>query len=284
MLTSLKITVLVENTVGGPGGFTAEWGLSMLIETAGSTILFDTGSLGALVPNSRVLDLDLRTVDFVVLSHGHYDHAGGLPAFLRYYHRRLPVLAHPDLFTPRFARGGARLRHIGVPHRQVELESLGADFRFDEGPRELTPGLWASGDVPRRTGFEKGDQRLVVRDANGEEKPDPLRDDLSLYAVTPRGLVIILGCAHAGLANIVEHARQVTGVDRVHAIIGGTHLGAVGASQQEATLSYLKALDVDFLAANHCTGLPMIAALSHLYRERFHFAPVGSRFTFPVES
>ncbi|MDI6709890.1 MAG: MBL fold metallo-hydrolase [Bacillota bacterium] len=279
-MTSMKVTMVCENTVGTPAGLTGEWGLGMLVEIPGLTVLFDTGAQGALVPNARTLGIDLDRVDVVVLSHGHYDHTGGLPAFLRYRRRRLPVVAHPDVFTPRFIREDGGLRHIGVPFRRVELESLGADFQLGAGPRELAPGLFAGGEVPRRLSFEKGDRRLVLLDGE-REKPDPLRDDLSLYAVTPRGLVIILGCAHAGVANIVTHAREVTGVERVHAIIGGTHLGAVDPAQQEATVDYLRALDVELLAANHCTGLPMAAALARVFRERFRFAPAGSRFVLP---
>jgi len=280
LITSLKVTVVCENTVGTPADITGEWGLALLVEVPGLAVLFDTGARGALVPNARALGIDLDRVDLAVLSHGHYDHTGGLPALLRYRRRRLPVVAHPDVFTTRFVREDGGLRHIGLPFRRVELESLGADFLLAAGPRELAPGLFVSGEVPRRLSFEKGDARLVVPDGE-REKPDPLRDDLSLYAVTRRGLVIILGCAHAGVANIVTHAREVTGVEKVHAIIGGTHLGAADPAQQDATMEYLRALDIELLAANHCTGLPTAAVLARIFRERFRFAPAGSRFTLP---
>ncbi|MDQ7790682.1 MAG: MBL fold metallo-hydrolase [Clostridia bacterium] len=279
MITDLKITILCENTVGVPIGVTGEWGSSILLEVPELTLLFDTGADGALVPNARALGIDLATVDLVVLSHGHYDHTGGLRAFLQYYQRPIPVVAHPEVFSIRFADTETGRRHIGVPFRRQELESLGANFRFATDPLELVDGLFVSGEVPRRSDGE-GDQRLVVLEGN-RAKPDPFLDDLSIYAITDRGLVIVLGCAHAGVVNIVEHAREVTGVKKVHAVIGGTHLGPINPLQRKYALDYLRSLDLDLLAANHCTGLPVMAAMAGIFGERFRFASVGTVFTLP---
>ena len=111
--------------------------------------------------------------------------------------------------------------------------------------------------------------------------PDPFHDDMSLYCVTPAGLFIVLGCAHAGLINIVEHAREVTGESRVYGIIGGAHLGPAPVEQQEATINYLKELDLQFLGANHCTGLAVISRMANVFGPRFKFSPAGSNFTIP---
>lgn len=275
----VKIAVLSENTVGTTLGLCGEWGLSMLVETAGKRVLFDTGEQGCLVANADALGVDLRTVDALVLSHGHYDHTGGMRAFLR-RRGRLPVYAHPDLFASHC--GSLPHEHyIGVPFSAEELSSLGADFHFVRTAVEIVPGLWVSGEIPRKTVFEKGDPRLYLK-KDGQKMPDPFADDMSLYCVTPQGLVIILGCAHAGLVNIVEHARAVTGMSRVYGIIGGTHLGPVSAEQQAATIAYLQQLDLQFLAANHCTGLPMAARLAGLFGSVFRFAPAGSAFALPI--
>ncbi|MEW6426097.1 MAG: MBL fold metallo-hydrolase [Bacillota bacterium] len=170
-----------------------------------------------------------------------------------------------------------------MPFCREELESLGADFVLGEEPREIAPGLLISGEVPRKTAFEEGDSRLFCLE-DGKKAPDPLCDDMSLYCATPEGLVIILGCAHAGLVNITEHARQVTGVNRIYGIVGGTHLGPVADAQRDATIAYLQRLDLAFLAANHCTGLPVMARLAALFGARFHFAPAGASFTLPLKS
>ncbi len=274
----VKITVLSENTSGSIG-LIGEWGLSMVVECSEKKILFDTGMHGQMVANADFLGIDLRSLDALVLSHGHCDHTGGMRAFLG-RRGRLPVHAHPDLFALHYV-SLPRERYAGIPFCQKELESLGADFLFGREPREIASGLWVSGEVPRGTPFETGDSRLICF-RNASKEPDPLADDMSLYCTTADGLVIILGCAHAGLVNIIRHARQVTGVERVYGIIGGTHLGAVSDAQREATLDFLKQLNLQFLAANHCTGLPVIARLATLFGSSFHFAPAGTCYTLPI--
>ncbi len=276
----VKITVLSENTVGLPNGLIGEWGLALLVETAGTKILFDTGERGNLLANAAALGINLREVDALVMSHGHYDHTGGMRDFLR-LRGRVPVYVHPDFFALHYG-APPREHYIGVPFRRKELESLGADFIFEQEPQQIAPGLWVSGEVPRRTSFEKGDSRLFCLE-NGHRVPDPFRDDMSLYCVTEEGVVVILGCAHAGVVNIVEHARQVTGVDRIYGIIGGTHLGPAPKEQQEATIAYLQNLDLKFLAANHCTGLPVMARLAAIFGPVFHFAPAGASFILPLK-
>jgi 7,8-dihydropterin-6-yl-methyl-4-(beta-D-ribofuranosyl)aminobenzene 5'-phosphate synthase len=274
-LACVKITVLCENTVGVPAGLVGEWGLAMLVEAAGKKILFDTGEQGAVINNAAALGVDLRAVDALVMSHGHYDHAGGMRALLR-YRGRLPVYLHPDFFIPRYS-SKPREHYIGVPYRREELESLGANFAFSREPLEIVPGVWFSGEVPRKTPFEKGDNALFhLKD--GSKVSDPVRDDVSLFCVTKEGLLIVVGCAHAGIVNILEHARRVTGRNQVYGIIGGTHLGAVSEAQREATIEYLKKLDLKFLAVNHCSGMPVIAELSRLFHSEFHFASAGTVF------
>lgn len=276
----VKITVLSENTVGIPSGLTGEWGLALLVETAGAKILLDTGERGNILANAAALQVNLREVDALVMSHGHYDHSGGMRDFLR-LRGEVPVYVHPDFFSPHYS-ARPREQYIGVPYCRKELESLGARFVWERNPRQIAPGLWISGEVPRQTDFEKGDSRLVTVE-NGQKIPDPLRDDMSLYCVTDEGLVIILGCAHAGVVNIVEHARRVTGVDRIYGIIGGTHLGPASREQQEATITYLQGLNLKFLAANHCTGLPVAAHLAAIFGPVFHFAPAGACFKLPLK-
>jgi 7,8-dihydropterin-6-yl-methyl-4-(beta-D-ribofuranosyl)aminobenzene 5'-phosphate synthase len=273
-----KITVLCENTVGVSSGIAGEWGLAMLVEKGGKRFLFDTGEQGRLVDNANALRIDLKDINALIISHGHYDHTGGLKAFLR-LRGRLPVYAHPDIFTSRYTTF-PRKKYIGIPNCREELISLGADFIFIKEPVEIEPGIWISGEVPRKTHFERENDRLLCS-KNGICAPDPFYDDLSLYCVTPEGLVIILGCAHAGLVNIIKHARQVTGINRIYGITGGTHLGPAPPAQQKATIEFLTGLDLQFLAPNHCTGLPMMSRLAGLFGSRFRFAPAGTRFTLP---
>lgn len=274
----MRVTVLVENTVGRTLPISGEHGLSLWVEFGGHKLLFDTGQRGAVVSNAFRLGVDLRTAEAVVLSHGHSDHTGGLRDVIEFIGRPTPVYAHPDIFSGHRVSSPAD-RYIGIPFCREELETAGADFVLVKQPVELFPGFWLSGEVPRRTPFEKGDPRMYVYQGT-EQVPDPVADDLSIYAQTGAGLAILLGCAHAGVVNIVEHARAVTGENKVAAVLGGTHLGPVAPEQMEATVSYLKELDLKLLAANHCTGLPKAAYLAGIFGERFRFASAGEVFEF----
>ena len=275
----LKVTILVENTVGIPLGILSEWGLSMLLDFGDERILLDTGEQGNLMSNAQILGHDLRQIDRVILSHGHYDHTGGLLKFLQ-YRGRVPVYAHPDLFSGHYGRGlNGEKNYLGVPFRPEQLESAGAEFHWHREPVELGPGLWLSGEVPRETAFERVDDRLVEI-KGGQTVPDSIPDDLSLFYVTDLGLVILLGCAHSGLVNIVEHAKRVTGKGKVRAILGGTHLGPATPDQQKQTIDYIRGLDLTCLAPNHCTGLGMVSQLAAEFPGSFAFATAGTTLEF----
>ncbi|KJR46954.1 Metal-dependent hydrolases of the beta-lactamase superfamily II [Desulfosporosinus sp. I2] len=279
-MRKLKITILVENTVGVPLGLISEWGLSMLLDFGDERILFDAGEQGNLVNNAQILGHDLRKIDRVILSHGHYDHTGGLLKFLQ-YRGTIPVFAHPDLFTEHYGRGlkGQADRYLGVPYCQRQLESAGARFHWHSEPLELSSGLWLSGEIPRKTLFERIDDQLLEF-KGGDVVQDSLYDDLSLFYVTDQGLIIILGCAHSGLVNIVEHAKRVTGVQKVRAIIGGTHLGPASPDQQQQTIDYLRGLNFDCFAPNHCTGLSMLSKLATEFPSAFTWAMAGNTLDF----
>ncbi len=279
-MSELKVTVLVENTVGISVGLLSEWGLSMLLDFGDERILFDTGEQGSLLANAQAMGIDLKQINRVVLSHGHYDHTGGLLKFLQ-LHGSVPIYAHAELFVDHYGCGvhGQGNKYLGVPFRQELLESVGAEFHWCRQPLELRPGLWLSGEVPRRTAFERVDERLIqIR--QGHTVQDSVPDDFSLFFVSQQGLIILLGCAHAGLVNIVEYAKQVTGEQRVRALIGGTHLGPASKEQQEKTVEYLKSLNLSCLAPNHCTGPAMSSRLASEFPHQFAWANAGHTLEF----
>lgn len=276
MQPSLRLTILCENTVGRPIAAIGEHGFACLIERGADTYLFDTGQGLGLLQNARALKKDLARVSTVVLSHGHYDHTGGLPDLLRLT-GEIEVVAHPDIFSERYWAGLGPRRFIGIPYQRPYLENLGCRFRFTSSFTPLAPGLWVTGEIPRRHPLEKGDANMVMIEANGRETIDPLSDDLSLVIDAPRGLVVVLGCAHAGLINILHHVRAKTGREKIYAIVGGTHLMAASDALFEETVRALDEFGVEKIAAAHCTGLPRAAQLQARFGARFVFATVGTQ-------
>ena len=267
-----KITVVVDNCVpmSAQRPFVGELGLSMLLEVQGVRLLLDTGQSSAVVHNLGLLGVAPGSLDMIVISHGHYDHTGGLYPVLVNARKRLPVYMHEEGFTSRFSVSRGQKRFIGIPYRQEQLTTLGADWSLIREPLEILPGLWLSGSVPRVTDYETGDTRLVIPDEdNGCDCRDEINDDMALFYKSEKGLVVISGCTHAGLVNMVRHGLAVTGCDRLHGWIGGTHLAPVDARQQESTISQLMAYQPDFVAANHCTGFAMMARLQQAFGERF---------------
>lgn len=272
-----RLSVVCENTVGRPIPAIGEHGFACLVEHRGGTWLFDTGQGRTLLANLEVLDIDPAAVEAVILSHGHYDHAGGLPGLLERIGPR-PVHAHPEIFRARYWRGEHEERFIGIPCSRQNLEEAGASFRLHRTLTTLAPGIHFSGEIPRRTAFENGDSHLVVRGASGDSwVADDFMDDAALAIETDRGLVILLGCAHAGLVNTVRHFHEQLGAPPVYAIIGGTHLGPASDAQFAETLAFLRQIDVARLGLSHCTGQLRAAQLHAHYPNKVFFASVGAR-------
>ena len=271
-----RFTILCENTVGHPFRVIGEHGFACYIETGRGRYLFDTGQGFGILQNAQALGADLAAVDAVMISHGHYDHVGGLPDVLR-ARGPVDVHAHPEIFIPRYWSDGRTRRFIGIPHRREYLEALGARFRFSADMTEVGPGLHLTGEVPRRTDFERSDPHLIACPADADPvQPDPIRDDISLVVETDRGLVLVLGCAHSGMVNIIEHVLARFGRDRLHAVIGGTHLGFADDAQFEATLAAIDRYRIDRVGVSHCTGQANAARLHARLGERFFFGCVGA--------
>ncbi len=142
---------------------------------------------------------------------------------------------------------------------------------------EVGPGVFLTGEIPRVSAFETGDANMTAMTAGGEKiHPDPLKDDLSLIVDSAAGLILVLGCAHAGLINIIDHVLEKTGRDRIFAIIGGTHLGFASDAQFAETLKVIDRYAIARIGVSHCTGLPRAAMLQARFKERFFFGNVGA--------
>ncbi len=238
----------------------AEHGLSCLVRVFSGkqehTLLLDAGlSPGCLSHNARQLGIDLHAVEVVVMSHGHFDHTGGLAEFFRGQTHQVPLAVHPDAFLPRRMNGPKGRLDLPQPDA-VSLKKAGADILMRKDLSTLAAGhVLVTGEVERKMPFEKGFPGMeIFRDGHWEA--DPISDDQALVInVKDKGLVVISGCAHAGIVNTVEYARKMSGVDRVYAVMGGFHLtGPMFEPLIQPTIEALKVLDPAYVVPMHCTG------------------------------
>jgi 7,8-dihydropterin-6-yl-methyl-4-(beta-D-ribofuranosyl)aminobenzene 5'-phosphate synthase len=273
---TIRATILCENSVGVPFGCIGEHGFACFLETDQGNYLFDTGQgLGILV-NAAALQKDLTSIRAVMISHGHYDHTGGLPMVLK-TRGPVDVYGHPEIFRRREIELKGRVFDIGIPFRRNYLEGWGARFRLGRELTEVGPGVYLSGEIPRKTDFELGDANMTGWDEDGQAiKPDPLNDDFSLFVESDQGLIVILGCAHAGMVNILDYATKTLGHERIYAVIGGTHLGFTAPAQFEATMGAIDRYHIEKIGVSHCTGLINAARMHAILGERFFFGSVGT--------
>jgi 7,8-dihydropterin-6-yl-methyl-4-(beta-D-ribofuranosyl)aminobenzene 5'-phosphate synthase len=274
----MRIQIIADNYVARTDVL-GEFGLSMWIETGGRRILFDTGQGFVFDQNLAALGLPKGPVDALVLSHGHYDHTGGLPSALRLLPPKA-VFLHPYALVRKFTRLGAGpMRSIGMPEEAVEeLNGFKDVIVWSRGLTEVSPGLWCTGEISRKWPSDPGAQPFYLDD--GGLEADPLLDDQALFADTKDGLVVITGCAHAGVENTIEHILAVTGARKVHALIGGFHLGRASDDCLDRTAKVLERVSCQVLAPCHCTGMKAQAYLRSRFPGLVHDAGAGSGFVF----
>jgi len=244
----MNIYILTENCASGKFG--AEHGLSYLID-AGKKILFDTGHTNLFLKNAKLMKLNLNNVDTVVLSHGHWDHGNGLK-----YIDGKTLITHPNSFIKRFRKGGNE--NIGL---KLGYKELSEKFKLitSKKPFEIFENMIYLGEIPRKNNFEAKTTNFMLEDMND----DFVIDDSAMVVIEEDGLVIISGCSHSGICNIIEYAKDITKTDKIKAVIGGFHLKDTGFQTRE-TIKYLKKQKIKKILPSHCTYLP---ALSEFYRE-----------------
>jgi 7,8-dihydropterin-6-yl-methyl-4-(beta-D-ribofuranosyl)aminobenzene 5'-phosphate synthase len=247
----IAITILVDNQAGP--GLTTEHGFSLWIEADGRHILFDTGQGPALPVNARTLGVDLRQTDMVVLSHGHYDHTGGIPHVL-HVAPNAHVYCHPGVVQPRYS-----LRNGSPKPAHMPSASMAALDRLPEKHLHwasetvmLSENIGLTGPIPRQTTFEDtGGAFFLDPEAR---HADPIEDDLALWIKTDQGLVVCVGCCHAGIINTLTHVRRLSGVAQIRAIIGGLHLLNADDRRLNHTLSAMQTMPIETVIPCHCTG------------------------------
>lgn len=270
------ISILVENTTPSPS-LIGEYGFAALITVDSRKILFDTGSSDALFKNSSVLGVRLEEVESLVLSHGHYDHTGAVIPLLRDYGSKR-IYCHPGIFAKR-PMPGNREKNIGCVFTRQEALDAGAEFVFTNDFSEIYPGVFISGEIPRITDFEDVGGNFEI-EAEGKLIKDRLIDDMALIINHPEGLIIVSGCGHSGIINIIKHARQKTGRTELLAFIGGTHLINASRERMSKTVAALKLCNIKNLVVSHCTGFYSAAMLYNELGSKVIKGETGMTFKF----
>jgi 7,8-dihydropterin-6-yl-methyl-4-(beta-D-ribofuranosyl)aminobenzene 5'-phosphate synthase len=286
-LDSLTIGVLAEDSVLYESPYLAQHGISFLIEGSYGAeiryILIDVGQNSqALLHNMSLMEVSPSIIDTIVLTHCHYDHTQGVVKMLEQIGRKdVRVIAHSTIFRPHFITE-PRERHVGVqPQDSREaMERAGAKVVLSDAPFQLMPGLITTGEIRRQTDFEEVGIALKTRE-NGEVKEDLMYDDISIVAkVRGKGLVIITGCSHAGIINILLQSKELTGCSRIDGIIGGFHLVEAPEARILRTMAELAKLKPSRISAGHCTGFRAQVELFNAFRNEFVPLHTGMRLSF----
>jgi 7,8-dihydropterin-6-yl-methyl-4-(beta-D-ribofuranosyl)aminobenzene 5'-phosphate synthase len=276
---NIHITILVDNTAAR-ADLKNEHGLSLWIEYEGRTILFDVGQGDAIFHNATALGLNLEKVEAIVLSHGHYDHTGPLAEVLTHI-SKANIFVHPDALSTRFSRKVTGVHEIGMSHQnQILLRHLAQRQRviWTSGPSEIFPGVIVTGQIPRHTIFE--DTGGAVFTDEQCTAADALLDDQALFFETRQGLVVVLGCAHAGVVNTLDYVTKLIDQRSIYAIIGGMHLVNANLARIEHTIEAYKKYDIQKIMPLHCTGQEAAGTIQKAFGQKCIISGTGAKIGF----
>jgi len=264
----MRITILVDNyatqLISVSKRLLSEWGFAAYIH--GYKILYDTGLSGAaLINNMRALGIDPDEPNYLVISHRHIDHTGGVKRFLEARSRPITMIAHTNLFTKAYAKDErGNLEDISADFTPEYLREKGVDLILIREPYKITGDVIVSGEIPRKW----GPPHLGA-------VTDEIPDDMALYIKHRNGLIAITGCGHAGVENIIEYGLQITGLDRLYAVIGGLHFLGLGDDRVRQVVKYLVEKSPGIVVGSHCTGILGMAALRDALPNAFRLGGVG---------
>jgi len=251
----------------------AEHGLSFWIEYGDKRILFDTGQSDILVQNAKTLGINLAEVNAIVLSHGHYDHTGGLSTILDIA-PKAKIYLHPAATEPKFSRKVLGVKSIGMSHLAKKAVQR-RHVIWTATPAQIFPGMSVTGQVPRINNFEDVGGAFFV-DENCQ-KPDELLDDQTLFVESAKGLVVVLGCAHSGVVNALNYISNLTSRNKIYAVIGGMHLLNASRIRITNTIETFKKYEIQKIVPLHCTGQKAMGDLKNAFGDKCSFLSAGGQ-------
>jgi len=271
---SLKITTLVENLPDKEEKLFFEHGFSVLVEANGQKILFDTGQTGVFAKNAESLLVDLRDIDMVVLSHGHYDHTGGVLELLGHLNKKTPFYIGKEFFLPKYKLlEDGSYKYNGNPFEKALLEAKSEEYKkaelhyIEQDVTMLSDFLYLFKNFRRGNDFETVNPKFFVKTEKGYEQ-DLFVDEIALGVRTEAGLVLVVGCSHVGIVNILEHVKRTVNIP-VAAVLGGTHLVEADGERLTKTAETFKKYGIKTIAVSHCTGEAGMALLKKEFPKGF---------------
>ncbi len=272
----LRLVVLIENT-SCIEDVIPEHGLSVYIEFDGKTGLYDTGATGQVLENSEELYLDLSELDWIALSHGHYDHTGGLTTILENNPKKIPVYAGKNAFEPKYAkRDNGVIESIGCPTSKTEIEEMAAFVTEVRGKTEISENVFLVGPAPLNESYEHPSRYMVIKNKEGEYVSDLLEDERTLVIKTSKGIVVITGCAHRGSVNITKNIMTLFPNEKLLLVIGGFHLGKTDDESIMKRINAFSEMDLGGIGLCHCTGAKACNIFKKELGDTCFIAPAGS--------
>jgi 7,8-dihydropterin-6-yl-methyl-4-(beta-D-ribofuranosyl)aminobenzene 5'-phosphate synthase len=279
LLTGARVTVLVDNLSLDPL-LKGEYGASFFLETGQYRVLFDTGGGKSILGNAQILGVSFHPMDAIILSHQHEDHTGGLKAVLS-QSGPVKLFVHPAAFGTHYWKDGTNpIESLTFPLSKPQLAESGVTLVETKHPTEVCPGIMVTGEIPRTNTFEDtGVRDCAFLDAAAQVS-DPILEDQAAFFQVPEGIVVILGCGHAGVVNTMDYVCKLSGKSSIYAVIGGTHLLSVSPDRMQQTILAFQRLHVQRMFLSHCTGARANAKLEEVFPEKGHYPSVGTRLLF----